>query len=99
MSHPQPSSSADDDAQPRWGGAGSSGPECWRSPDPSAPPIPTLTTPCKSSRQQRHHRITRSAEASIGVTKPYSSPPTNLRSLRDRLTQVAERQGVVFGRL
>lgn len=41
----------------------------------------------------------RSAEASIGVTKPYSSPPTNLRSLRDRLTQVAERQGVVFGRL
>jgi hypothetical protein len=32
------------------------------------------------------------------VTKPYSSPPTNLRSLRDRLTQVAERQGVVFGR-
>jgi Nucleotidyl transferase AbiEii toxin, Type IV TA system len=33
------------------------------------------------------------------VTKPYSSPPTNLRSLRDRLTQVAERQGVVFGRL
>jgi Nucleotidyl transferase AbiEii toxin, Type IV TA system len=33
------------------------------------------------------------------VTKPYSSPPTNLRSLRDRLTQVAQRQGVVFGRL
>lgn len=33
------------------------------------------------------------------MTKPYSSPPTNLRSLRDRLTQVAERQGVVFGRL
>jgi hypothetical protein len=32
------------------------------------------------------------------VTKPYSSPPTILRSLRDRLTQVAERQGVVFGR-
>jgi hypothetical protein len=33
------------------------------------------------------------------VTKPYSSPPTNLRSLRDRLTQAAQRQGVVFGRL
>ena len=33
------------------------------------------------------------------MTKPYSSPPTNLRSLRDRLTHVAERQGVVFGRL
>jgi hypothetical protein len=32
------------------------------------------------------------------VTKPYSSPPTNLRSPRDRLTHVAERQGVVFGR-
>jgi hypothetical protein len=33
------------------------------------------------------------------VTKPYSSPPTNLRSLRDRLAQAAQRQGVVFGRL
>jgi hypothetical protein len=33
------------------------------------------------------------------VTKPYSSPPANLRSLRDRLSQVAERRGVVFGRL
>jgi hypothetical protein len=33
------------------------------------------------------------------MTKPYTSPPSNLRSLRDRLTQVAERQGVVFGRL
>jgi len=33
------------------------------------------------------------------VSKPYSSPPTNLRSLRDRLTQAAQRQGVVFGRL
>lgn len=33
------------------------------------------------------------------MTKPYSSPPTNLRSLRDRLTQAAQRQGVVFGRL
>jgi hypothetical protein len=33
------------------------------------------------------------------VTKPYSSPPTNLRSLRDRLTQAAQRQGVLFGRL
>jgi hypothetical protein len=33
------------------------------------------------------------------VTQPYSSPPTNLRSLRDRLTQAAQRQGVVFGRL
>lgn len=33
------------------------------------------------------------------MTKPYSSPPPNLRSLRDRLTQAAQRQGVVFGRL
>lgn len=33
------------------------------------------------------------------MTQPYSSPPTNLRSLRDRLTQAAQRQGVVFGRL
>ena len=33
------------------------------------------------------------------MTKPYSSPPTNLRSLQDRLTQAAQRQGVVFGRL
>ncbi len=33
------------------------------------------------------------------MSKPYSSPPTNLRSLRDRLTQAAQRQGVVFGRL
>jgi hypothetical protein len=33
------------------------------------------------------------------VTQPYSSPPANLRSLRDRLTQAAQRQGVVFGRL
>jgi Nucleotidyl transferase AbiEii toxin, Type IV TA system len=33
------------------------------------------------------------------MTQPYSSPPANLRSLRDRLTQAAQRQGVVFGRL
>ncbi|OBH47399.1 nucleotidyl transferase AbiEii/AbiGii toxin family protein [Mycobacterium mantenii] len=33
------------------------------------------------------------------MSQPYSSPPTNLRSLRDRLTQAAQRQGVVFGRL
>jgi len=33
------------------------------------------------------------------VTQRYSSPPTNLRSLQDRLTQAAQRQGVVFGRL
>ncbi|MBS9535466.1 nucleotidyl transferase AbiEii/AbiGii toxin family protein [Mycobacterium sp. M1] len=33
------------------------------------------------------------------MTKPYSSAPNNLRSLRDRLVQVADRQGVVFGRL
>ncbi len=38
------------------------------------------------------------AEASIGAPSSYSSPPTNLRHY-DRLTQVAERQGVVFGRL
>lgn len=29
----------------------------------------------------------------------YDSSPANLRSLRDRLTQVAKREGVVFGRL
>jgi len=33
------------------------------------------------------------------VNQPYSSPPANLRSLRDRLTQAAQRQGVAFGRL
>lgn len=33
------------------------------------------------------------------MTGHYLSPPTNLRSLRDRLTQAAQRQGVVFGRL
>lgn len=33
------------------------------------------------------------------MNQPYSSPPPNLRSLRDRLTQAAQRQGVVFGRL
>jgi hypothetical protein len=33
------------------------------------------------------------------VSEHYSSPPTNLRSLRDRLAQAAQRQGVVFGRL
>ena len=33
------------------------------------------------------------------MNQPYSSPPANLRSLRDRLTQAARRQGVVFGRL
>ena len=33
------------------------------------------------------------------MTQRYSSPPTNLRSLQDRLTQAAQRQGVVFGRL
>lgn len=33
------------------------------------------------------------------MTQPYSSPPANLRSLRDRLAQAAQRQGVVFGRL
>ena len=33
------------------------------------------------------------------MNQPYSSPPANLRSLRDRLTQAAQRQGVVFGRL
>ncbi|MGH3546064.1 MAG: nucleotidyl transferase AbiEii/AbiGii toxin family protein [Mycobacteriales bacterium] len=29
----------------------------------------------------------------------YSSPPSNLRSLRDRLVQAAKREGLVFGRL
>lgn len=33
------------------------------------------------------------------MTKLYSTPPTNLRSLRDRLVQTAEREGVLFGRL
>jgi hypothetical protein len=33
------------------------------------------------------------------MTKPYASPPSNLRSLRDRLVQAAKREGVVFGRL
>ncbi|MDM3902972.1 nucleotidyl transferase AbiEii/AbiGii toxin family protein [Mycobacteroides abscessus] len=33
------------------------------------------------------------------MNQPYSSPPANLRSLRDRLMQAAQRQGVVFGRL
>lgn len=31
--------------------------------------------------------------------RPYSTSPRNLRSLRDRLVQAAERQGVLFGRL
>lgn len=33
------------------------------------------------------------------MTSPYSSPPSNLRSLRDRLVQAAKREGLVFGRL
>ncbi|MPZ00545.1 MAG: hypothetical protein GEU97_21715 [Actinophytocola sp.] len=33
------------------------------------------------------------------MTKKYPTPPSNLRSLRDRLAQTAKRQGVVFGRL
>jgi hypothetical protein len=33
------------------------------------------------------------------MTKPYSTPPSNLRSLQDRLVRVAGQQGVVFGRL
>lgn len=33
------------------------------------------------------------------MTSRYSTPPSNLRSLRDRLTQTAKRQGVLFGRL
>jgi hypothetical protein len=33
------------------------------------------------------------------MSSPYSSPPSNLRSLRDRLVQVAKREGLVFGRL
>lgn len=31
--------------------------------------------------------------------KQYESPPSNLRSLRDRLTQAAKREGLVFGRV
>jgi len=30
------------------------------------------------------------------MTSPYSSPPSNLRSLRDRLTQGAKREGLVL---
>ncbi|MDP4014758.1 MAG: hypothetical protein U0990_04610 [Candidatus Nanopelagicales bacterium] len=33
------------------------------------------------------------------MTSRYASSPTNLRALRDRLTQAAKREGVVFGRL
>lgn len=33
------------------------------------------------------------------MTSSYNSPPSNLRALRDRLTQSARREGVVFGRL
>lgn len=33
------------------------------------------------------------------MTSRYDSSPTNLRSLRDRLTAAAKREGVVFGRL
>lgn len=33
------------------------------------------------------------------MTQPYSTPPTNLRSLQDRLARVAQQQGVVSGRL
>lgn len=33
------------------------------------------------------------------MTSRYESFPTNLRALRDRLTQAAKREGVVFGRL
>lgn len=33
------------------------------------------------------------------MSSPYSSPPANLRSLRDRLVQAAKREGFVFGRL
>jgi hypothetical protein len=33
------------------------------------------------------------------MTMPYSNPPSNLRSLQDRLVQAAQREGIVFGRL
>lgn len=33
------------------------------------------------------------------MSSAYSSPPPNLRSLRDRLVQAAKREGMVFGRL
>jgi Nucleotidyl transferase AbiEii toxin, Type IV TA system len=33
------------------------------------------------------------------MTMAYSNPPSNLRSLQDRLVQAAQREGVVFGRL
>ena len=31
------------------------------------------------------------------MSPPYSSPPSNLRSLRDRLVAAAKREGLVFG--
>jgi hypothetical protein len=33
------------------------------------------------------------------MTMAYSNPPSNLRSLQDRLVQAAQREGIVFGRL
>lgn len=33
------------------------------------------------------------------MNRQYDAPPSNLRALRDRLTQAARREGVVFGRL
>ena len=33
------------------------------------------------------------------MTSRYESSPASLRALRDRLTQAAKREGVVFGRL
>ncbi|SDI75288.1 hypothetical protein SAMN04488693_1223 [Arthrobacter subterraneus] len=33
------------------------------------------------------------------MIKRYEASPTGLRALRDRLTQAAKREGVVFGRL
>jgi hypothetical protein len=33
------------------------------------------------------------------MTTPYPTPPSNLRSLRDRLTHVSRREGLSFGRL
>ena len=33
------------------------------------------------------------------MTSPYASSPSNVRALRDRLTQAAARESVVFGRL
>jgi hypothetical protein len=33
------------------------------------------------------------------MSRSYDTPPSNLRALRDRLAQAAQREGLIFGRL